>query len=599
MRRAIVVSCIILVVALALVAQREPRNEEEPVSTGETAAAVSVSDLAATAYRGVNINPELIQEGDVEILALEWGANLIRACLASSDCGLCMTTDGSPTCRSIDFAKLDSIVDWCEEYGIRVVIDLHHFAGYNPHSEPQDFRLWDSPALQQKFVDFWRSVARRYASRGDVIYGYDLLNEPHTSSKGIPRIWNSLIERTAKAIREVDNRHAIVVECGYGLPENFMPLQPIDDPNIIYSFHFGEPYMFTHQGHMGKPAGLKYPSSDLDKDYLRSLIKPAYEFKKRYGVQIYVGELIVYCYVDSTSRSAYMRDCLDLFEEYGFDYTFWAYRSWLHSSLEHVGYKTPKKWIEEYVGETESLLLFQGYLDRNELPIQQPVPVPKPRCLFDTAHWPARGESNIRSLNLAWRLTGMCEVDYHRGGRISEAALQGVDLLVTGAAHGTRYNEAEATAIVEFVRDGGALFFYGTKDWGNSLFLGDFGIQIDPTVVHCDDPVLIPSDSRTYYVTSFAGPLEAGVPSFPFAMNYGASLDLSEPAQGVAYTNAEAWRDTNGNGRKDAGEELGPFAVIAISECGTGRVVVVADDEFRNNCTWPTQSAAIAWLLDN
>jgi len=560
---------------------------------------VSGGVVASTTSRGVNINPELIQKGDIEILANEWNVNLVRACLASSDCGLCMTADASTQCRQIDFAKLDLVIDWCEEFGIQIVIDLHHFAGYNPHAIPQDFRLWDDPTLQQALVGFWRSVAERYASRGDVIYGYDLLNEPHTQEKTVPAVWNDLIEQIAQAIREVDTRHSIVVECGYGLPANFLPLVPLDDPNVVYSFHFGEPYTFTHQGHLGKPVELPYPSADLDKDYLRSLIEPAYEFKKRYDVPIYVGELIVYCYVDDASRCAYIRDCLDLFEEYGFDYTFWAYRSWPQASLEHIGYETSTKWIEEFVGETEALTIFKQYLSRNAPNGTETYPLERPSCLFDTAHWIPDFDDNPRTLNFAWRLTGPCNVVYHSSGPLTKEVLDGVDLLVTGGAYGTPYSAAEAEAIAEFVREGGALFFYGTKDWGNNRFLSRFGIQIHTARILSPEPAPYDQDPRTFYVRTFTGPPEIAASLALFPINYGSSLLVSSPAEAVALTDHGTWRDVNRNLITESDEEEGPFTVIGVSRYGSGRVAVSADDEFRDLCTWPTYAAIVAWLLQN
>ena len=588
-------SALLLLTALAGTGCMSAQGNNE--STNPVQSTADAGGLAVTEFRGVNVHPELIGKGDIEILAKTWGVNLIRACMALSDCGLCMTSDEEPVCSEIDLAKLDSILDWCETYGIRVVIDLHHFAGYNPHTEPQDFRLWDDRVLQDAFVGFWKSIATRYSNRGDVIYGYDLLNEPHTVDKCIPRVWHELIARTSAAIREVDNEHAIVAECGYGLPENFMPMELLEDPNVVYSFHFGEPYEFTHQGHIGKPAGLTYPTAEVNKEYLRSLIQPAWEFKQLHGVQVYVGELIAYCYIDTESRIAYLRDCLDLFEEYGFDYTYWAYRGTAAASLEHVGYETSTKWRAQYVGETEALAMFKAYLSRNESQQEERMLLPRARCLFDTTHWQEDLEINVCTLNLAWRLTAQCEVEYLTERRLTEQALEGVALLVTGNAYGTPYSFEEAQVLRTFIAEGGAVLVYGAKEWGLGELLGSFGIELDPSRIASSIPSMYTNDPYTFYVTFYSGPNEICAGLLPLMVNRAASLVLNEPAMAIAWAGEETWRDVNRNGINDPGESQGPFAIIAVSSEGTGRLAVTADDEFKEVCSWNVYQSVISWLL--
>lgn len=491
------------------------------------------------------------------------------------------------------------MLDWCEAYGIQAVISLFSCEGYNWIEEPGDYRLWSSPPLQQELVDFWVSTAARYAKRGDVIYGYEILSEPHTAEGEIPRVWYQLSERIARAIRSVDPQHAISVEYGYGEPANFRGVTPLEVPNVIYSIHSWEPASFTHQGWSGRdyPAGVPYPGGGWNKDRLRDLIRPAYEFKTRYGVQVYVGEIGVYCYADSASRCAYLEDCLDLFEEYGFDYTFSEYRFWPHASLEHVGYKTPAKWVERYVGDTPALELFQSYLSRNGARTTVHAPLQRPRCLFDTSHWGANLDATVRVTNLAWRLTALCNVVTHSGGPITKEALEGTALLVTGDAFGSSYTEAEARVMKEFVNGGGSILVYGPSDWGLNPLLSSFGIQVNSARVLTTKPLTYADDAAGFYVRDFPGPPEITDGLVAFLVNYGASLEVLPPAVVVARTTADTWRDTDKDSVLDLSEARGPFPVIAVCEYRQGRIAVVADDEFKACHTWPTYAALVSWLL--
>ncbi|MBI5809808.1 MAG: hypothetical protein HZB21_01265, partial [Deltaproteobacteria bacterium] len=49
-------------------------------------------------------------------------------------------------------------------------------------------------------------------------------------------------------------------------------------------------------------------------------------------------------------------------------------------------------------------------------------------------------------------------------------------------------------------------------------------------------------------------------------------------AKVVAETSPKAWADINRNRRRDRGETLGSYGIIAVSRHGKGKVVVVADD---------------------
>lgn len=582
--------------------QRDVTDRDQEEARATASLSVGADELWETKHRGVNINPSLALEGDIDILANDWNVNLVRLTLGIETWGWgpsCSTSGGWPSwCYSLDLGKLDLVLDWCEAYGVRAVIALFACEGYNSMATPADYRLWTSSSLQQRFVELWRSIAHRYANRGDVVYGYDFLNEPHTASGGVPQAWYDLSQRAASAIRQVDQRHAIILEYGYDKPIELSRVTPLEDPNVIYSIHVWDPNEFTHQAYKGNPSSLQYPSGAWNKDYMTEFIKPAVEFRRRFGGRIYVGEVGVYCSADSTSRCAYLRDCLDLFEDNGFDYTLWEYRTWPAASLEHVGYETPDKWIEEYVGETPVLQLFRGYLSRNGANPAAHASPNRPRCVFDKSHWGANRDRTVRATNLAGRLTALCDVVGHADGRLTKDVLEGAALLVTGDAFGVSYSQSEIAVIEEFVSSGGALLFYGANDWGLNALLSRFGIEIVPSrvVVPLNSPVLA-DDQASFFIRDFCGPQGIADGLVSFLVNSGASLEVTSPAIGVAYTPADAWRDANRDSAPDPGETRGPFPVIAVSEYGTGRVAVVSDDELRSCRTWPAYSALVNWLI--
>jgi len=160
---------------------------------------------------------------------------------------------------------LDDNVAWARRHGVYLILNMHVPPG-GFQSNGEGHKLWDVPANQDRMVALWRAIAARYAHE-PMIAGYDLLNEP-----GVPRAkgeWEALAARTAKAIREVDRNHLLIVERVNSIAKQWkndadMNFFLIDDPNVVYTFHFYEPFPYTHQfagwAHMGE--GGRYPDEN-------------------------------------------------------------------------------------------------------------------------------------------------------------------------------------------------------------------------------------------------------------------------------------------------------------------------------------------------
>jgi hypothetical protein len=85
-------------------------------------------------------------------------------------------------------------------------------------------------------------------------------------------------------------------------------------------------------------AALTYPGTfqgqALDKAAVARQLEPVREFQRVYNAQIFVGEFSVVRYAPGAAR--YLQDCLELFEEYGWDWTYHAFRESTEWDLEHV-----------------------------------------------------------------------------------------------------------------------------------------------------------------------------------------------------------------------------------------------------------------------
>lgn len=189
---------------------------------------------------------------DVKALA-KWGFNSIRLPMHYNLFTLPIQNEpvqGQDTWLNTGFVIVDSLVQWCKENNLYLILDLHAAPGgqgkdanisdYNP-ALPS---LWESAENQRKTVALWRKLAERYANE-PVIAGYDLINEPNWAFRGKHQngcdetdnaeIRKLYMDITA-AIREVDKNHIIFIE-GNCWANNFKGILPSWDSNMVISFH--------------------------------------------------------------------------------------------------------------------------------------------------------------------------------------------------------------------------------------------------------------------------------------------------------------------------------------------------------------------------
>lgn len=284
-------------------------------------------------FRGVMYGPKGKAE-DLQTLAT-WNANLIRwqfyywmnpdhpeqrLDLAAYDRWLGET-----------IAEVDRFLPLCEKLGLRVVIDLHTPPG---GSDAGQWELFKDTAYQQKFIEVWDRLANHYKDQ-PAVWAYDLVNEPVEGkvSDGL-RDWRTLVEFVARRVRAIDSKKAIIVEPGpHGGWGNLPFFEPLNVPGIVYSVHMYEPMLFTHQGVLGgMPAGVTYPGVIDGQTWnigkLRRVLAPVRDFQRDYNVPVYIGEFSAARWAPDGSAGRYLRDCITIFEDYGWDWSYHAFREW-------------------------------------------------------------------------------------------------------------------------------------------------------------------------------------------------------------------------------------------------------------------------------
>jgi len=139
------------------------------------------------------------------------------------------------------FTMMDSLLDWCSQNEMYLILDLHGApGGQGKDAAISDYdsskpSLWESQANKDKTIALWRKLAERYSNE-PWIGGYDLINETNwTFTNGNTPLWD-LFKLITSAIREVDKNHLIILE-GNQFANNYDGLPAIWDENLALSFH--------------------------------------------------------------------------------------------------------------------------------------------------------------------------------------------------------------------------------------------------------------------------------------------------------------------------------------------------------------------------
>jgi len=301
-----------------------------------------------TAFRGVMSGNDLSDSALNELKT--WNVNFMRYQMLPDKkrAKAMIVEDDYLDWIDYEIEKIDNeILPHAKENGIKIVLDLHYGGrNYTGREEAHFLRneVVDSDLDCQLLQKTWVKLATHYKGNKS-IYGYDLLNEPHPVNP-LDTPWPSVAQRLVNVIRNIDTEMPIIVEW-------FMVNKPftVEGEHIIYSIHYYSPMCYTHSSIAGHEISWGYPGTInaiyWDKETIRNALSPFIEFQREHKCKIYVGEFSVVCWAPGGAQ--FLRDCTDLFEEYGWDWTYHAFREWSGWSVEHEG-KT--RADHHYVGDT-------------------------------------------------------------------------------------------------------------------------------------------------------------------------------------------------------------------------------------------------------
>jgi endoglucanase len=144
--------------------------------------------------------------------------------------------DSMQISRGEVFARIDEIVKQCKAFGFKLIID-NHYGNLNDSNYQTE---------TPRIINLWLNVAKRYQKESNNFLFFEIYNEPPRMN---PQAWKDVAYNIVTAIhKSYPQRTLIVGASNYNSIFELSRFVRLADENVIYTFHFYEPFLFTHQG---------------------------------------------------------------------------------------------------------------------------------------------------------------------------------------------------------------------------------------------------------------------------------------------------------------------------------------------------------------
>ena len=293
---------------------------------------------------------KFIVKKDFETVA-KWGLDHIRIPV---DYELVESEDGNY--KEDGFAYIQRAIDWCGEYGLNMILDLHKTAGYSFDVGEKEEGFFEKEEYQERFYRLWEEFAKRFGKYKNRL-AFELLNE--VTDKEVCETWNRIADNCIQRIRQIVPDIYILVG-GYwnnsvaAVKDLALP----QDEHIVYNFHCYDPLIFTHQGAPwveGMPVDFRFRiaqsyqsyyeklkeilpnqaitfpkmknmEEDFGKEFFDIIFAEAVQVAEERNVTLYCGEYGVIDRAEPEDALKWYQKIHASFETYGIGRAAWSYR---------------------------------------------------------------------------------------------------------------------------------------------------------------------------------------------------------------------------------------------------------------------------------
>lgn len=215
-------------------------------------------------------------------------------------------------------ARTDEIIDHALAKGMKVILNVHHY--HHIHHNPSRH--------ERRLEGIWKQLVAHYAAYPDTLI-FEVLNEPNT--KMTVKRTDALNKRIVALIRKTQpDRWIILATAEWGSLTGLIESQPPIDPRIILSWHYYDPFSFTHQGaeffKPTPPAGAEWGSEE-DQARMAEDFRAAASFRDTHGMPLLLGEFGVFDAASVDERVKWISTVRHLSESNQFGWCHWGFSS--------------------------------------------------------------------------------------------------------------------------------------------------------------------------------------------------------------------------------------------------------------------------------
>jgi endoglucanase len=217
------------------------------------------------------------------------------------------------------FNRVDQIVGWALANHLFIILDFHNYG-----------ELMSDPAGNEKrFLGIWRQIARHYQHAPPQVM-FELLNEPNDWLDA--PTWNVYAREALSVIRESNPGRVVIIDSPASAYWAWInTLEVPDDLHVLVTFHYYEPFQFTHQGAdwVGVDTeswlGTTWQGTDAEKAAIRRQFDEVAGWARRGHVRILLGEFGAYSTADLASRVRWTSFVRSTAEQHGFPWAYWEF----------------------------------------------------------------------------------------------------------------------------------------------------------------------------------------------------------------------------------------------------------------------------------
>jgi len=263
--------------------------------------------------------------------------------------------------------KLQEAYTTCSQLHLALVITYHYgkLNDNNGHQE-RDRILW-----------LWKQVQNSFRNKGYDSLFFELYNEPTLSSAN----WKRDIGYIVSGLRYEDtSRYYMIGGANYNSIDELLSMGKLGDEKLWYTFHFYEPYIFTHQGASWTKEktflqGLPYPwrsaampvngeatvkgtlvesdyrqyPSTATREYIQSRIDRVAQYCKLNQMPLVCTETGVINLAEEQYRNIYLVDVTSIMHSAGIPIMLWDYnQSFAVTNPQGKPLKSIHKWLREH-----------------------------------------------------------------------------------------------------------------------------------------------------------------------------------------------------------------------------------------------------------